>query len=58
MWIYEDLVYISLSSSLSVTMESPVSIEISDLFLAVRWNSWPLLAFRDLGGGHLSSDSF
>lgn len=54
----EDLVYISLNSSLSVTMKPPVSMEISNLFLVVLFSvafSFGILGcsfpFRDWGEG-------
>lgn len=54
----EDLVYISLNSSPSVTMKPPVSMEISNLFLVVLFSvaaSFGILSqffpFRDLGEG-------
>lgn len=54
----EDLVYISLNSPPSVTMKSPVSMEISNLFLVVLFSvaaSFGILGqffpFRDLGEG-------
>lgn len=61
MWLFEDQLYISLSSSLSVTMKPHVSIEVSDLFLVVLfsfgfflWNSWPVLLFLGAQGKNQS----
>ena len=49
MWIFEDLVYISLNASLSVTMKPPVCIDISDLFLVVFLEFAASSSFRDAG---------